>query len=66
MKFTSEHYGMLISAAAKKFRFVRFGDDFDPTLAVALWRHDIDFRRSALAMARQEAGLNCAPPTSCR
>lgn len=58
MKFTSEHYGTLISAAAKKFRFVRFGDDLDPTSAVALWRHDIDFSpQRALVMAQQEAGL---------
>lgn len=54
--FTESSYRELVSAAGKRFRFQRFGENSTGSEAVALWRHDIDFSpQRALALARIEA-----------
>jgi hypothetical protein len=55
--FTVERYREIVSAAASRFRFLRFGAHTVPTSdAVALWRHDIDFSpHRALDLARIDA-----------
>lgn len=59
--FTLDEYREIITAAAKRYRFIRF-DEVSVEEGVALWRHDIDFSpHRALAMARIEAELGvCA------
>lgn len=55
MDFTIEAYVELVSAAAARYRFVRFAEA-SAEGEVALWRHDIDFSpQRALALARVEA-----------
>ncbi len=55
MDFTIGAYAELVSAAAERFRFLRFQEALEEG-EVALWRHDIDFSpQRALAMARVEA-----------
>lgn len=55
MDFTVDAYADVLSAAAARYRFLRFSElaaDGD----VALWRHDIDFSpQRALALAKIEA-----------
>ena len=55
MEFTVAAYSELVSAAAKRYRFVRFAE-FSTEGVAALWRHDIDFSpQRALELARVEA-----------
>ncbi len=55
MDFTIAAYAELVSAAASRYRFLRFAESSTEG-EVALWRHDIDFSpQRALAMARVEA-----------
>ena len=55
MDFTIDTYAELVSAAARRYRFLRFAE-YSTEGEVALWRHDIDFSpQRALAMARVEA-----------
>lgn len=55
MDFTIDAYAEAVSAAAARYRFVRF-PEASAEGEVALWRHDIDFSpQRALAMARVEA-----------
>lgn len=55
MEFTIAAYSELVSAAAARYRFLRFAES--PTEGeAALWRHDIDFSpQRALALAGVEA-----------
>ncbi|MCP9852116.1 hypothetical protein KBZ14_04425 [Synechococcus sp. HJ21-Hayes] len=53
--FTIDAYAVLVSAAAARYRFLRFAESSNEG-EVALWRHDIDFSpQRALALARVEA-----------
>lgn len=55
MDFTIDAYAELVSAAAARYRFLRFAESSTEG-EVALWRHDIDFSpQRALALARVEA-----------
>lgn len=55
--FTVEGYRSLVTAAARRYRFIRIGQAL-PGGDVALWRHDIDFSpESSLDLARIEAEL---------
>lgn len=62
MIFTIDAYSELVSAAAARYRFLRF-DESSTKGEVALWRHDIDFSpQRALAMAQVEA--TCGVPAT--
>lgn len=53
--FTIQRYSEILTAAKKRFNFIRFGADATCE-NVALWRHDIDFSpQRALALAKVEA-----------
>ncbi len=53
--FTIDAYAELLSAAAARYRFLRFAETA-ASGEVALWRHDIDISpQRALALARMEA-----------
>jgi len=55
MDFTIAAYAELVSAAAARYRFLRFAES-STEREVALWRHDIDFSpQRALALAKVEA-----------
>lgn len=55
MDFTIDAYAELVSAAAARYRFVRFPEAATEG-EVALWRHDVDFSpQRALALAKIEA-----------
>lgn len=55
MDFTIDAYAELVSAAAARYRFLRFSESSTEG-EVALWRHDIDFSpQRALALSRVEA-----------
>ncbi len=55
MEFTVDRYAELLSAAAERYRFLRFTDNASQG-DVALWRHDIDISpQRALALAKVEA-----------
>lgn len=55
--FTEARYRALVETARERFRFRRLTDSLDE-VAIALWRHDIDFSPNrALALARIEADL---------
>lgn len=55
MDFTIDAYAELVSAAAARYRFLRFAESSTEG-EVALWRHDIDFSpQRGLALARIEA-----------
>ena len=55
MDFTINAYAELVSAAAGRYRFLRFAES-SAEGEVALWRHDIDVSpQRALALARVEA-----------
>jgi len=56
--FTIERYREILSAAARRFRFIRFGE-VAGSGSEALWRHDIDFSpQRALDLARIERESN--------
>ena len=58
MEFSSNNYSKIIKLASKKFKFIKFGENYDVNDKIVLWRHDIDFSpQRALVMAKQEADL---------